>query len=75
MSLIIKGQLNLANYFAFMVLATLLLVSVVVASFTTQADKATTAYLIAFLASIAVGLNMKVITMLRDKESSSISKE
>jgi hypothetical protein len=64
MHLIIKGKLNLSNYFSFMVLSTIVLVGVVVASSVFPFDKTNTALLMAGLSIISLGSSMKIITIL-----------
>ncbi|WP_395339735.1 hypothetical protein PN836_015205 [Ningiella sp. W23] len=64
MFLIIKGQLNLSNYFAFMVLSTLVLVAVVIASFMFPFDKNGLAVSMALLSILSVACSIKVMSLL-----------
>nr|WP_136251304.1 hypothetical protein [Ningiella ruwaisensis] len=63
MFFIIRGKLNITNYFAFMVLSTLLLVSVVIGAYLLPHDKSGVALTMAILSAISLGCSMKVISM------------
>ena len=69
MFLRIKGQLNLSNYFAFMVLSTIILVGVVSASYFLPFDKTGLALTMALLSVISLGCSMKVMSLLLNKAS------
>jgi hypothetical protein len=61
MYLVIKGKLNLSNYFAIMVLSTIVLVGVVVATAFLPFDKLGTALLMALLSMVSLGSSMYVM--------------
>ncbi|MFC4701300.1 hypothetical protein ACFO4O_14110 [Glaciecola siphonariae] len=63
MYLVIKGKLDLSNYFAVMVLSTILLVGVVIATSLLPFDKTGTALLMAVLSVVSLGSSMKVMSL------------
>ncbi|WP_371194026.1 hypothetical protein [Glaciecola sp. SC05] len=69
MYLVIKGKLDLSNYFALMLLSTFILVGVVVATSILPFDKTNTAWLIMFLSVVSLGSSMRVISLLMEKSS------
>jgi hypothetical protein len=68
MFLVIKGQLNLSNYFSIMVLSTSLLVGVLIAACFLPFDKNGTGLLMAILSITSLGSSMKVMSIV-DRES------
>lgn len=64
MYLVIKGKLDISNYFAVMILSTMILVGVVVATSVLPFDRIPTAMLIALLSVISLGSSMRVISLL-----------
>jgi hypothetical protein len=61
MYLVIKGKLNLSNYFAIMVLSTIVFVGVVITTAFLPFDKLGTALLMALLSMVSLGSSMYVM--------------
>lgn len=69
MYLVIKGKVDLSNYFAIMVLSTLILVSVVVASYFLPYAPTGTALLMAVLSVVSLGSSMRVMSIVMNRSS------
>jgi hypothetical protein len=69
MYLVIKGKLDISNYFAAMVLSTFLLVSVVIATSILPFDKTGTALLMGVLSVVSLGSSIRVMSLLLNQTS------
>jgi hypothetical protein len=67
MYLVIKGKLDLSNYFAIMVLTTITLVGVVITTAILPYDKTNTAWLIGFLSIVSLGSSLRVMSMILEQ--------